>query len=164
MEAAFPLRPRKAHLRAWVNTFIPRGPDEIKHQRHALYVSQKHWPMFITSDHLGFFLFFFFTRACLLDTASHSRALTHRSEVPQTADSLLAVCDLNACDCCNLPESFCTRSNHAGTFWENSLSFCLSADDQMVSQGETNASAARGNKPTASPAVSSVTDIPHWFV
>lgn len=55
VEAGFPLRPRKAHLRAWVNTFMPRGPDEIKHQRHALYVSQKHWPMFITSDHLGFY-------------------------------------------------------------------------------------------------------------
>lgn len=41
---ASPLHPRKAHLRVWVNTFMPQGPDEIKHQRHALYVSQKPWP------------------------------------------------------------------------------------------------------------------------
>lgn len=62
VETGFPLHPRKAHFRARLNTLKPQGNDEIKHQRHALYVSQeknnkkkKTLAVFITSGHLGFY-------------------------------------------------------------------------------------------------------------
>jgi len=91
VEIDFPLHPCKAHLRVWVNTFMPRGPDEIKHQRHALYVSQKHWPCLL---HLTIWVLH--VHVCW--TAPHSLALTHMSKVSKTADSVSAAFDLNASD------------------------------------------------------------------
>lgn len=41
VETGFPLHRRKAHFRARLNTLKPQGNDEIKHQRHVLYVSQE---------------------------------------------------------------------------------------------------------------------------
>ena len=90
-----PLLPHKAYLRVWLNTFMPGGPDEIKHRHRALYVSQKTLAMFITSDHLGF------THVHVCRTRIYT-ALTHGSGVLQAADSLLAAFNLSAGDMCLL--------------------------------------------------------------
>lgn len=69
VETGFPLHPRKARLRLWVNTFMPRGPYEIKHQRHALYVSQKHRPCLL---HLTIWVLHVHVCWTQLRTAAHS--------------------------------------------------------------------------------------------
>lgn len=87
VETGFPPLPHKDHLRVWMNTLMPQGCDEIKPQRHALYVSQKHWPCLL---HLTICVLH--VHVCYTDP----HALTQMSEVLQTANSLLAVFNLKA--------------------------------------------------------------------
>lgn len=141
VETGFPLHPRKAHLRVWVNTFMPWGPDEIKHQRHALYVSKKHWPCLL---HLTIWVLHVHVCWTQLHTAVYSHIA--RSEVLQKANSLLTAYNLNASNTW-LPSfsRMLLRSKQSRRYFPLSCvekPLFLSTDDKMVSQGGTNASTA----------------------